>query len=205
MGKKYEHKKANRRWAGRVTDFQLTASYEEFLGIGTEPIEFEWNSIPGLTSLGILQEIQKDLQERNIEPVILEIELFSCQCSMISIGHEKETKRFVFRIHKKSRCTRRDSRRDIGRSSVLERTRSCMEDASTNLKENKIPFSQMANRFKETGHPIFTSASAFSREILRKLKGKETIHFNADSSNTELLFLHCANQPSTYGSSFKMV
>ena len=30
----------------------------------------------------------------------LEIELFSCQCSMRSFGHEKETKRFVFRVHK---------------------------------------------------------------------------------------------------------
>ena len=43
-------------------------------------------------------------------------------------------------------------------------------------------------RFKETGHPVFTGASALSRGILRKLKGKETIHFYADALNTEVLF-----------------
>ena len=48
--------------------------------------------------------------------------------------------------------------------------------------------SQMVQRCKETSHPVFTSASALSRGILRILKGKETIHFNADASNTELLF-----------------
>ena len=42
--------------------------------------------------------------------------------------------------------------------------------------------SQMVQRFKETGHPVFTSASALCREILRMLKGIETIHFNADAS-----------------------
>ena len=39
---------------------------------------------------------------------------------------------------------------------------------------------------EETGHPVFTSVSALSRGILRKVKGNEAIHFNADASNTEL-------------------
>ena len=61
--------------------------------------------------------------------------------------------------------------------------------------------SQMVQRFKETGHAIFTSAGALRRGILRKLKGKDTVHFNADTSNTELLFrmIHSANQLSIYG------
>ena len=61
--------------------------------------------------------------------------------------------------------------------------------------------SQMAQRFKETGHPVFTGASALSRGILRKLKGNETIHFNADASNTELLFrvIRSINQFSIHG------
>ena len=57
---------------------------------------------------------------------------------MTSIGHEKESKIFVFRIHKKTRCTRIDSRWDIGRSCFLETKRSGMEDAITNLKENGV-------------------------------------------------------------------
>ena len=35
-------------------------------------LEFEWNIFPGLTSLEILQKIQKDLQNQNIEPVSFE-------------------------------------------------------------------------------------------------------------------------------------
>ena len=63
--KMYEHKEANRRWAGLVTDFQLTASYEELLGIDGEPMEFKWNIFPGLTSLEILQKIQNVWEARS--------------------------------------------------------------------------------------------------------------------------------------------
>ena len=65
----------------------------------------------------------------------------------------------------------------------------------------------MVQRFKETGRPVFTSASALSRGILRRLKGKETIHFNADASNTELLFriIHSVNQLSILRSSLELV
>ena len=45
---------------------------QELLGIDGEPIEFEWNIFPGLTSIQTLQKIQNELQERNIEPVKLE-------------------------------------------------------------------------------------------------------------------------------------
>ena len=47
---------------------------------------------------------------------------------------------------------------------------------------------KMVQRFKETGHPVFKSISALSRGILKEMKGKSTIHFNGDSTNTELLF-----------------
>ena len=59
----------------------------------------------------------------------------------------------------------------------------------------------MERRFKETGHPLFKSISALSRGILKRKKGKETIHFNEDSSNTELLFrtIHSENQLSIDG------
>ena len=58
----------------------------------------------------------------------------------------------------------------------------------------------MAQRFKETDRQVFTSASALSRGILR-IQGKETRHFNADVSNTELLLRisHSVNQVSIYG------
>ena len=45
---------------------------------------------------------------------------------------------------------------------------------------------QMVDRFKDTGHPVFKSISALSRGILKKKNNRDTIHFNADASNTEL-------------------
>ena len=100
-------------------------------------------------------------------PNSLEIATSSCRCSTTSHGQEKEMKRIgLSNPEKKSRCTRRDSRRDIGRSSVLGTKRSGMEVASTNLRKklNSVA-SQMVQRFKETGHRVFTSVSAFSREF----------------------------------------
>ena len=52
----------------QLEEFQQSNSYRELFGIDGEPIEFEWNIFPGLTSLEILQKIQKDLQNQNIEP-----------------------------------------------------------------------------------------------------------------------------------------
>ena len=59
---------------------------------------------------------------------------------------------------------------------------------------------QMVERFKDTDHPVFKNTSALSRGILNK-NNRDTIHFNADASNTELLFpiIHSVNQLSTYG------
>ena len=55
---------------------------------------------------------------------------------------------------------------------------------------------QMVGRFRETGHPRFKIISAVSRGIQKRKGGRDTTHFNADSSNTELMFrtVHSANQ-----------
>ena len=59
---------------------------------------------------------------------------------------------------------------------------------------------KMVQRFKETGHLVLKSTSVLSRGILRRKKGRRTIHFNGDSMNTELLFqtIHFVNQRSIH-------
>ena len=44
-----------------------SASDKELTGIDGEPIESEWNIFPGFASLQILQEIQNNLQKRNMK------------------------------------------------------------------------------------------------------------------------------------------
>ena len=68
LGELSDTSEANRKWENQGEEFRQFNSYRESLGIDGEPIEFEWNIFPGLTSLEILQNIQGDLQERNIEP-----------------------------------------------------------------------------------------------------------------------------------------
>ena len=105
LGKLSDPSEANRRWEGQVADFQLFASCEELLGIDGDPIEFEWNIVPGLTSLQILQRIQNDLQEtlslKNLEGRIVFMPMF-----IDMEGQDKETKRILFQIEKKSQDVR---------------------------------------------------------------------------------------------------
>ena len=68
----YDNGDAIIRWEGQVEEFKMSASYKELLVIDGEPIEFEWNILPGFSSLQLLQKIQNDLRERNIEPEKIE-------------------------------------------------------------------------------------------------------------------------------------
>ena len=129
---------------------------------------FSWGS----RHCRFFRKIQDDLRDLKN----LQTGSSSCQYSTTSLGQEKETMEFVFRIQKKSRNTRRDSRKDTGRFWVLETKRSGTKwDSAT---------TQMVERFKDTGHPAFKSISALSSGILKKKNGRDTIHFNADASES---------------------
>ena len=70
---------------------------------------------------------------------------------------------------KKSRNTRRDSRRDTGRFSVLETKTSGMELFVTHQKEKwDSAATQMVDRFKDTGHSVSKGISAVSRGLLKR-------------------------------------
>ena len=56
------------RWTGQVGGLRLYSSYRDAVGIDGAAIEFEWTNFPGFSTLTFLQEIQKDLEEKNIQP-----------------------------------------------------------------------------------------------------------------------------------------
>ena len=126
-----------------------------------EPIDSEWNILPGFSSLQILQKILNDLRERNIEP-----EKFHRPDHLHRLDKKRKRWNQYFEFRKKAWNTQRNSRRDTGRSSVLETKRSCMELFLRHLKENGTL--QPLKRFKDTGHPVFKRISALSRGILKK-------------------------------------
>ena len=55
---------------------------------------------------------------------------------------------------------------------------------------------QNGTAIQRNRHTEFKRTSAMSRGILKRKKGKETIYFNGDSTDTELVFqtIHCVNQ-----------
>ena len=112
------------RPSGRI---KISAWFVELLGIDGEPIEFEWNILPGCTSNEILQKIQNNLRARNIEP-----EKFTDRIIFMSMLSDIDwTKQgndaICISKSEKSRHTWRDSRRDVGRSSVVETKRNGVE------------------------------------------------------------------------------
>ena len=68
LGRMSSKTEAKARWSSQVEEFQMYFAVQEFLGIDGEAIEFEWNILPGFTTVQILQEMQSDLQCQNIEP-----------------------------------------------------------------------------------------------------------------------------------------
>ena len=101
LGKVSEYSEANQRWKNQIEEFRQSNSCRELLGIDGEPIEFEWNIFPGLTSLEILQKIQKDLRDRNIEP-----EKFEDRIIFMSMFNDIEwTKRGNSEMHFKFRTS----------------------------------------------------------------------------------------------------
>ena len=112
---------------------------ELLLGINGVAIEFEWNIFPRFTPPQTLQEIPNDLQKRNIEP-----EKFTDRIIFISMLNDidwtsKGNDEICISNSEKSRLSRRSSRRDTGRSSVLEAKRSDVENQSTLVEEGGIP------------------------------------------------------------------
>ena len=150
---------------------------------------------PGFTSLQILQVIQNDLQKRNTEP-----EKITDRIIFISMFNDIDWTRRgndeVCISNSESQGTRAEILAwtlDVPRSWKWKDVVWKKAKSPPERKWDSVA-SQMVQRFKETVHPVFTSASALSRGILRVLTGKETTHFNADAPT-----IHSVNLLSIHG------
>ena len=68
LGKMEQGSGAAEKWKGKLEDIKMSSPYQDAVGIDGEAIELEWNIFPGFSILSILQEIQKDLIQKNIQP-----------------------------------------------------------------------------------------------------------------------------------------
>ena len=176
-----DHSEANRRWENQLEEFRHSNSCRELLETDGEPVEFEWKIFPGLTYLEILQKIQKDLQDRNIEP-----EKFEDRIIFMSIFKDIE---WTKKGHsEKCISTSEQVKNYAKRFSRGHWTSLGLGDGKKWYGTSKKAVIQYSRVF-----------DALNRRILKN--NRDTIHFNADASNTELFFrtIHSANQPSING------
>ena len=195
----HDSKGAKARWEGHVEGLRLYSSYQEAVGIDGEAIEFEWNIFPGFSSLSLLQEIQKDLDRKN-----LQLEEFKDRIIFMSMFNDID--------RSKRNCISNAGESLVLRDEILARTLDVAGSwvgrrlvwkffLRSKRRAGFLSSKKMVQRFKEICHPVFKSISALSRGILKRKKVKETMHFNGDSTNTELLFqtIHSVSQLSIYG------
>ena len=131
--------------------------------------------LPRFTTLTIVQEIQKDSEEKNIQP-----ENFKDRIIFMSMfrdilwtsGRRPDNAKKVKNYAKKFLTGHWTF---LGPGSEKR----CFGDSHGGQLDHTA--NKMVQQFKETGHPLFTSTSALSRGILKQRRGKSTIHFNGDS------------------------
>ena len=169
------------RCEGQVEEFNMSPSYQELLGIDGEAIEF-----PRIF----------DIPDTSENPVWF-----------------ASKKHWTWKIHRSDHLHviqrhRLDKERKWWNLFEFTESQGLREEIlartlDVGLGEEKkwygtLPYTPEG---KDTGHPVFKSISALSRGILEKKNGQDTTHFNADASNTELLFqiIHSVNQHSIYG------
>ena len=131
-----DNRDAITRWAGPVKEFKMWASYKELLGIDGEPIDSSAIFSQDFRHCRFFRKSRVICDNDTLNLKNSQTRSSACHCRTTSIGQEKETMESVFRIQKKSRNTQRDSRKDTGRSSVLETKRSGMELSLVHLEEN---------------------------------------------------------------------
>ena len=185
------HSEANQRWKSQLEEFRQSNSYKELLGTDGEPIEFEWNIFPGLTSLEISQKIRKDLKVQNNEP-----EKFEDRIIVVSMLNDIDwtrrgnSEQCVSNSEIVKNCAKRFSRGHWAFHGLVSEKKWYGNQSYPQEGKWQATAGQMVERFEESGHPVFKSVSPLARGILRRKNNKETIHFTADASNTEMLFSH---------------
>ena len=68
LGKMHQYPASIGTWIGKIEWLMTTPQYRELNQIDGEPTEFEWTICPGHTTMQILEEIQKMMDEMQCEP-----------------------------------------------------------------------------------------------------------------------------------------
>ena len=94
FGKMNENPQSNYAWEDRLTWFKSSSEYRAVDTIDGEPMEFEWNILPGFTTLQLVREVQEFLSKMSIYNKKISLDgLSSCRCLTTSHGDLKTMNR----------------------------------------------------------------------------------------------------------------
>ena len=196
-------------WKSKIQWYSENNYFRELNRIDGQPMEFGWKTFPGLTSMGILKEIQQMMRELQCEP-----ENFTGRIIFMSMfndivwdykGNNEMCENNSKTIQKYARRFPRGHLFFLGPGS--EKKWYGTYDHKPHGSWDRTAQKMLLN-FEETMHPIFRGTSALERVDLRsKGGGEKSIHFNGSTQNIELLLqmVISVNQLSIYGAVAGMI
>ena len=140
-------------------------------------------NFPGFSTLSILHEIQRDLEEKNIQP-----ENFEDRIIFMSMFND-----ILWKTDDENCISNAEKVKNYAKKFLPGHwtflgpgsEKRLYGDSHDQRGQWDRTANKMVHQFKETGHRIFTSTGALSRGILKQKRGRSTIHFNGNTVNTE--------------------
>ena len=202
LGRILQHPDSNEAWKNRIAGVKSVRSYRDYDGINGEPTEFEWNILPGFTTLQLFGKINDLLSDLGQTPEtstgrILFMSMFN-DISCDRKGNKDECLANAGVVKVLARRFGVGQWSFIGPSSEKKwySAERSPQGAWDNIAE------EMLLEFAESGHPTFRATTPLSRGQLKsKGHGKLSIHFAADELTSETIFriIISVNQLSIYG------
>ena len=202
LGEKHGPEDAVKGWTDQVSTLKMCLTVRELQGLDGEPIDFEWKIFPGATALDILHKIQAGLQGKNIRP-----EKFSDRIVFMSMFNDI----ILDKRGNEDSCALTSRKIKEYASNFNDGHWAFLGSGEESKWYQGFPVnyhgkwdlraSQMVEEFKNSGHPVFKGVSPLGRGIVKKKNNRDTIHYNGEYCNFDLLYrtIHSANQLCIYG------
>ena len=208
LGKIHENTQSNTAWEQILEWFKTTPEYRTLDRIDGEPMELEWNIIPGFNALQLCHKVQELLSRLNVTPEkFIGRIIFMSMFNDISWGSKDNKIEYESNAQLVSLFARRFGARQwsfLGLGS--EKNWSSISEDSPQGEWDKMEEKMMVT-LAESGHPVFRATSPLSRGQLKsKGGGNLSIHYCADQDTITTVFLAIisVNQLSLYGAVAEM-
>ena len=208
LGKILKNLHSNDAWEDRLGWFKSSPEYRNFDRIDGEPMDFEWNILPGFNTLQLSDEVKSLLLRlgetpENFTGRIIYMSMFN-DISCGSRDNEEECMLNAKLVPLYAKRFGKGQWSCIGLGS--EKKWYCSsEDSPQGERDNMAE--RMLLEFAVSGCPIFRATIPLSRGRLKsKGHGKSSIHYGADLETIETIFrtIDSANQLSLYGAVAEM-